>query len=76
MSEGEFNIGGFVLLEFIKPVKFACCELPAQCISAIQNCLRRIHLRSPNAVAFSSICMHGIRKHISLGGYLDTRTNI
>ena len=42
VSEGEFYIGGFVLLTFNEPVR---CAILSLC---------RTHFRSPNAVAFSS----------------------
>ena len=32
VSEGEFYIGGFVLLKFIEPIIFACCMFYA-CIA-------------------------------------------
>ena len=56
VSEGEFYIGDFVLLTFIEPIRLALNEL-AQYKTGIQNRICKTHLRSPNAVAFSSIIM-------------------
>ena len=49
-SEGEFYIGGFILLTFTEPVRLALNELSQYKTSYV--C--RTHLHSHNDVAFSS----------------------
>ena len=49
VSEGEFYIGGFVLLTFVEPVRLALNELPQYKTAYVELAFAR-----PNAVAFCS----------------------
>ena len=66
----------FCIAEIHRALYICTLRMTGSMNFSIQNCLCRTRLCSPNAVAFSSICMHGIRRNITLGGYLDTRRNI
>ena len=53
VSEGEFYIGGFVLLTFIEPYRLVLNELAQDKTAYIILCRTRLH--SHNAVAFLGI---------------------
>ena len=54
-SEGEFYIGGFVLLTFVEPVRLALNELVQYKTAYVEFAFAR-----HNAVAFSSIMIYFI----------------